>query len=168
MSIPSHSGLYVESYDYSTTFSGDFDVQVDVDWTGMDVGLAANQYAQTVMEMDISSKLLNVLVGDFNDGWLVGTGYDFQQSADSPGSGTGGALSAGASDTLRIVRQGSTVTGYVNGNSNVYSGTYSGTATISLKTQVFGPGTSPSASCTFDNFTVNACSDFSSSSSSSP
>ena len=157
LSVPAAAGTTAENYAncWDTDSSSDFTAQVDVTWTGLNVTLANNQYAQVSFVLYSSAGVYGVVVGKWPPNLSYpasggGTGYDFQGPSISQ---TGGTLSPGT-HTLKYVRSSGVLTGYVGAN-NYSFGSFGTTITgISLVLWSYGSGTTPAASAVFDNFQV--------------
>jgi len=143
----------IEGYTLDHILKGDFDIEIDVDWTNLDVSLDANEFVQLLLSLDIGGSGWTVVVGKFppGHGYLPNqTGYDFQ---DAVTDAVGAAAPAG-NDTLRLVRVGSAITGYFNAVSQVMD-TGSGDATVLIRMFQFGSSANiPAIDTTISDFGV--------------
>lgn len=127
---------------------GDFDVKVDF----------SNAYINRVNGSPGNQVQLNsrsgVQVFSIVRSDEVGFGHNYHVWVDPPGQWQGYQANMDSSGTLRIIRVGSTITGYFNANlifSNVYN---ADVANFSFSLQ--NNGTTDSTSVIFDNFSVTA------------
>jgi len=145
-----------EKWENAYVFGGDFDIQVTIDSTNLDVTTAAGEFLRADFQLVGAGSLFRALtIGAWpsDSGFLPDDfGYDFQQDG-SPSSNNGSSYSAGT-HVFRFVRVGTALTGYIDGNSFSFNST---SGDVQARIRVIGTGSSnPAISADFENFTINS------------
>ncbi len=156
LSLPAASGETIQTEANLGVAIGEFNAEVTVDWTGLDVALSSGQYVQFWLRCDIGGNFFIPTLGKWPPGHPTsnpgaGTGYDFQNTLAPPTSNAGANIPV-TTDTLRVTRSAAgLLQGFVEGNMITW-GTLAGDASISLWLISFGSGTKPATSVNLSNF----------------